>query len=290
LESPQDDRFPEGFLRGETIVPIVPALPLERLIEKIEVEFDDLDILREAFVHRSYVNELADANGVVDNERLELLGDSVLSFVVIDDLFRRFPHEQEGELTRLRSALVRREMLAKVARTLELGRYLQLGKGEEESGGRDRTATLCDVFEALVGAIYIARGIPDSRDFIMRVLEPELEYVIKYDLSKDAKSRLQEYAQQTYGKTPRYKNEDSFGPDHNKLFVQIVTIQNMRIGIGRGASKQEAEQIAAAMALHRMDQAAPEYVADIELESVYVLDPVSSLVPVAREDEPGAPN
>lgn len=290
MESPQDDRIPEGFLRGETIVPIVPALPLERLIEKIEVEFDDLDILREAFVHRSYVNELADPNGVVDNERLELLGDSVLSFVVIDDLFRRFPHEQEGELTRLRSALVRREMLAKVARTLELGRYLQLGKGEEESGGRDRTATLCDVFEALVGAIYIARGIPDSRDFIMRVLEPELEYVIKYDLSKDAKSRLQEYAQQTYGKTPRYKNEDSFGPDHNKLFVQIVTIQNMRIGIGRGASKQEAEQIAAAMALHRMDQAAPEYVADIELESVYVLDPVSSLVPVVRDDEPEAPN
>ncbi|MCB0072722.1 MAG: ribonuclease III [Caldilineaceae bacterium] len=258
----------------------VTPLPLDQLIAAIEVEFDDPSVLREAFIHRSYVNELADPASLVDNERLELLGDSVLSFVVIDELFRRFPKEQEGELTRLRSALVRKEMLAKVARTLGLGQYLLLGKGDEDSGGRDRTATLCDVFEALVGAIYLARGIPAARDFIMRVLEPELEYVIKYDLSKDAKSRMQEYVQSTYGRTPRYSNEDSFGPDHNKLFVQVVTVQKVRVGIGRGASKQEAEQAAAAMALHRFGEAAPEYLPDPELEQAYQLDDVDSLRPL----------
>lgn len=247
------------------------------LLDAIDVPFDDISLLGQAFVHRSYVNELADPTSVIDNERLELLGDSVLSFVVVDELFRRFPDLQEGDLTRLRSALVRREMLAKVARTLRLGEYLLLGKGEEDSGGRDRTATLCDVFEALVGAIYVHHGIPKTRDFIMAVLEPELEYIINNDLSKDAKSRLQEFAQRVYGRTPRYKNEDSFGPDHNKLFVQVVTIHGVRTGIGRGASKQEAEQVAAAMALHRLGQPAPEYAADAELEAAYPLDDVDRL-------------
>ena len=228
-------------------------------------------MLEQAFVHRSYLNEAPEGTELADNERLEFLGDSVVSFVTSERLYARYPQHQEGELTRLRSSLVRRETLSRVAMKLKLGDYLQLGKGEEESGGRLRPATLCAVFEAVVGAIYLDQGIDKVREFILNVLVSELDNYDTLDVVKDAKSRLQEFAQNTFSNTPRYKTYSSTGPDHAKYFTQVVTIKRKAIGAGEGFSKQEADQLAAAMALFRLGEPAPEYVHNEELEQRFEL-------------------
>ncbi len=244
----------------------------QRFVEITGLEFSNPDLLFRAFVHRSYVNELDDGNVVPDNERMEFLGDAVLGFLMSVQLFHRYPDEQEGELTRLRSALVRRTTLARVARGLHLGEFLKLGRGEEESGGRTRSAILCATFEAVLGAIYLDQGTDSARKFALDWLNPELARVEEMAVSKDAKSRLQEYAQNEFGRTPRYKTVDSSGPDHNKIFVQQVSVDRLALGLGQGRSKQEADQSAAAMALFRLNQPAPEYEPDDELDGRYDLD------------------
>lgn len=244
----------------------------QRFTEITGIEFRRPALLHQAFIHRSYVNELDGDTSSPDNERLEFLGDAILGFVMSDQLFHRYPDEQEGELTRLRSALVRKTTLARVAQKLHLGDFLRLGRGEEESGGRTRGAILCATFEAVLGAIYLDRGVDAAREFALAWIGPELERVEEMAVSKDAKSRLQEYAQNTFGSTPRYKTIDSSGPDHNKVFIQQVAVDKRALGLGEGRSKQEADQSAAAMALFRMDQPAPEYEEDTELLSRYILD------------------
>lgn len=228
---------------------------LGSLQQKMGVQLPDLDILRQAFVHRSFVNELVEAgHGVVDNERLEFLGDSALGLVVSDIVYRRFPHYTEGELTRVRSMVVRRETLAELAAQLGLGDYLQLGRGEDESGGRYRPAILCATFEAVIGAVYLNLGL----EGVFRVVEPLLDsLLVRWDREtgyKDAKSLLQEWTQSRYGVAPRYKVIDEDGPDHAKIFVIQVTLLQQRIGVGIGLSKQEASQQAAHMALIRLGQ------------------------------------
>jgi ribonuclease-3 len=232
--------------------------------------FRDKALLLRAFIHRSYLNEITatdTASTLKDNERLEFLGDSVLGYVVSEDLYRRFPDHQEGALTSIRSALVQRDTLARLAIALRLGDYLHLGRGEEDSGGRERPATLCAAFEALVGAIYMDQGIEGVRTFVLPIMHAELERILHHALDKDAKSRLQEYVQSTMNVTPRYRPVESSGPDHAKTFVMKVMFDNKMQGVGLGRKKQDASQAAAAMALHRLEQYAPEYTPNPELEA-----------------------
>jgi ribonuclease-3 len=214
---------------------------------KVDLPFEDLGLLRRALTHRSFVNEHSEA--LEDNERLEYLGDAAIDFLTAAWLYNHFPEMDEGQLTRMRSALVRTEQLAEFARELKLGKALRLGRGEEASGGRDRPALLCAAFEAVVGALYLDGGYPVLVEF----LEPRLERATKTILNDqtliDARSSLQIWAQAELGETPRYTTVDAFGPDHAREFVVDVSVAGKLHGRGRGHSKQEAAQNAAADAL-----------------------------------------
>jgi ribonuclease-3 len=247
--------------------------PLHPVEEMLALRFRDAELLERAFVHRSYLNELIDDNAeLVDNERLEFLGDTVLGYLVSERLYHLFPDQQEGDLTNLRSALVRRETLARMAQELDLGTYLKLGHGEEDSGGRTRPATLCAVFEALVGAIYLDQGVEPTRKVILQLLGADIERLQATTHTKDPKSRLQEQVQANEGMTPRYKVAEAIGPDHAKHFIMLVQVNGRPRGVGQGRSKQEAAQQAAAMALQRMGLPAAEYVPNPEVEARYGFD------------------
>lgn len=241
------------------------------------VTFSDPALLQTAFVHSSFVNEAAQ-EGVQDNERLEFLGDAVLSAVVAEQLYARYPGAREGELTTMRAALVRRETLAHYARQLHLGDFLVLGHGEDESGGRSRTATLCATFEAVVGALYLDQGLEAVKAFVLPLLEPDFALVERVAVRKDAKSRLQEWSQTTLGVSPRYRVLETEGPDHERVFTSSVLLGEARLGVGKGRSKQESTQGAAAMALARLGLDAPEYRPDPVLEARFALDDVNTLL------------
>ncbi|MBI1296313.1 ribonuclease III [bacterium] len=239
------------------------------------LHFNDKRYLQSAFVHRSFMNEIEEETELTDNERLEFLGDAVLGFVTSEMLYRLFPNLSEGELTNLRAALVRRETLARFAGELKVGDFLLLGHGEEDSGGRTRPATLCATFEAVIGAVYIDAGLSAVREFLAPRLEDELERVAVVALAKDPKSRLQEWIQSELGVTPRYKTIVTQGPDHARVFTVQVTADKHPYGIGRGRSKQEAAQSAAAMALHRLGLPALEYTPAPDLEAEHPLPPLN---------------
>ena len=245
---------------------------LSRLETALDVTFIDKQLLQQAFVHRSYLNELLSNHAqLVDNERLEFLGDAVLGYIFSELLYHRYPQAREGSLTNRRSALVRRETLARLATQFRLGEYLLLGHGEEESGGRKRQATLCATFEALIGAYYLDQGIDACRALLQRLFAAELAKLDQAPESKDAKSQLQELAQESFGFTPRYKQLDAKGPDHDKYFVLVVQINGKPYGVGEGRSKQEASQQAAAMALHLLGAPLESYIYDAELSRRYGL-------------------
>jgi ribonuclease III len=218
----------------------------------IGVHFLDPNMLRRALTHRSFVNEVGE--DMRDNERLEFLGDAILDFVVADMLFRLFPDVSEGELTQLRAALVRTESLALLGSEIQLGEYLLIGKGEENSGGRTRTNNLCRGFEALIGAIYLDRGIETVREFSLPRLNVLLEYVLENDLHKDARSMLQERSQAELRFTPIYRLADANGPDHEKEFLVEVLIGEIVLGKGIGSSKRTAAQSAARIALKQLEE------------------------------------
>jgi len=255
------------------------GVEIEKLQSTLSVKFHDMVLLQRAFIHRSYLNEVTEATDLADNERLEFLGDSVLGFVVSEALFARYPQFQEGALTNLRAALVKRETLSRLADQLRLGDFLWLGNGEEDSGGRTRQATLCAVFEALVGALYLDQGVQAVRDFLLPIVNAELYMIEATALDKDAKSRLQEWVQRELKTTPRYKEVESHGPDHDRIFVMQVTIKGKIYGVGRGRNKAEATQAAAAMALLRLDLPAPEYVPHPELEERFPIEDARAAVP-----------
>jgi ribonuclease-3 len=221
------------------------------LEQKLGIAFRDKSLLHRALIHRSYLNEHP-AFPLEDNERLEFLGDAVLDFVTGEYLYHRFPELREGPLTSLRSALVRRETLARFARQLDLGRYLLMGHGEEESGGRERSATLCGAFEALAGALYLDQGLDSLQDLLEPLVGPEVAHILRNETHKDAKSLLQEMAQARMHRTPRYVTVDAKGPDHAKTFTVQVTIDGVVYGEGYGPSKQHAAQVAAQDALERL--------------------------------------
>lgn len=218
------------------------------LSRRLGLPFSNLALLTRALTHRSYVNENPDS--LEDNERLEFLGDAVLDFVVGAWVYHRFPEMPEGDLTKIRSALVRNDQLAMFARHLNLGGALRLGRGEFASGGRDRDGLLGSLFEALVGALYLDAGLAAVEAFVHPLLDESQEFIL--DEIQDPKSRLQEWAQSEKLGTPQYVTLGSTGPDHAKVFEVEVRIQGLTYGRGHGSSKQVAARIAAQTALESL--------------------------------------
>lgn len=222
----------------------------EKLEKQIGLKFKDYDLLRNAFIHRSYLNEHKD-DALEHNERLEFLGDAVLELVVTEFLFINYPNP-EGDLTNWRSALVKGEMLAKISRELHLGDYLMLSHGEEKSGGRDKDYLLANTLEALIGVIYLQLGYKKAQKFIEKFLLVHLNAILASGAHIDAKSKLQEIAQEKVAVTPSYQLQHEEGPDHDKTFTMGAFIGDRMVGKGVGNSKQVAEQKAAEDALKRL--------------------------------------
>ncbi len=225
---------------------------LSVLEENLGIQFRDYSLLTRALTHRSYLNENP-GMALEDNERLEFLGDAVLDFVVAAYLYHRFPEMPEGDLTSLRAALVRTTMLAQFARQMEIGRFLRLGYGEVENGGRERSPILCAAFEAVVGAIYLDQGVEPVETLVKRLAAPALQQILADSSHKDAKSEFQVWAQAQFNITPRYEVASSTGPDHAKVFTVQAIVGDTVWGEGDGRSKQEAAQAAAAVALQKAE-------------------------------------
>ena len=219
----------------------------EQFLARLNLPFTNTFLLSRALTHRSYLNENKDA--IEDNERLEFLGDAVLDFIVGDWLYNHYPEKPEGDLTRLRAALVHTDQLADFARQIDLGEALRLGRGEIQAGGRERTTLLCDAFEALIGALYIQGGIPAVNNFLIPMLEDVVDDIFKNHKDDDTKSRLQEWAQGNGFASPKYALIAEEGPDHDKTFNMEVRIGRKPYGRGIGSSKQTAEKAAAREAL-----------------------------------------
>ena len=212
--------------------------------------FRDERLWQRALTHRSYVNEHGAPPGEdPHNERLEFLGDAVLDFLVGEWLYGRLPDAAEGTLTRMRSLLVRTDSLAAIATQAGIGPLLRLGKGEAESGGRERPTNLCAAFEAICGALYLDQGIESVRAFVLPRLTPQLEQILEETTDKDAKSRLQEWAQSSLGEAPTYRLSEETGPDHAREFTIEVLLGDRIVGVGHGLSKRRAQQAAARAAL-----------------------------------------
>jgi len=223
----------------------------DELEKKLGVKFNNLDIIRTAFIHKSYINEHKKEN-LSQNERMEFLGDAVLEFISTKELYNMLPNSPEGELTAYRSALVKGENLAKIARELELGKYLFLSKGEEKSGGRAKGYILANTVEALIGAIYLDLGIDDVEKFINNFILSKFDEIIAKKLHIDAKSYFQELAQEKEDYTPYYELVKEEGPDHMKKFTMGVYIKGDLVAEGIGPSKQKAEDDAAKNAINKL--------------------------------------
>ena len=223
---------------------------LVRLSVHMNVTFDNISLLDEALTHPSYTNEAKDA--IPHNERLEFLGDAVLELASSTYLYARFLDCTEGELTKMRASLVQSETLARLARQLDLGSYLRLGRGELLGGGADRQNNLENAFEAVIGAVYLDRGWETAQDYVARQLASEAMLVRRSHVSHDYKTTLQEHIQQKRHASISYELIGETGPDHDKRFTTRVLIAGEAMGEGTGRSKKEAEQQAAAAALHRI--------------------------------------
>lgn len=227
-------------------------LELKQLQETLGLYFENETVLQQAFTHASYVNEHR-GKSYKDNERLEFLGDAVLELTVSEYLYEKYPDRPEGELTKLRASIVCEPSLVGFAELLNFGDYVLLGKGEELTGGRTRPALLADVFEAFIGALYLDGGLAKVQQFLGRHLFPRLPEQKKL-MTVDYKTLLQEYAQQRNMGTPQYRIVSETGPAHDREFASVVSIHEQEYGQGKGRSKKEAEQQAAAYALQVLEQ------------------------------------
>ena len=216
--------------------------------KKLNITFKDKDLLMQAFLHRSYLNENKGLK-MDHNERLEFLGDAVLELVVTEFLFAKYPKKPEGDLTSYRAALVNTVTLSGVAGDLGMNDFLLLSKGESKDTGRARQYILANTFESFVGALYLDGGYENAKDFIAKNLFPLTDEIVEKGLWQDAKSRFQEIAQEKMSITPQYKTVQEVGPDHAKNFIVGVYLNEKKVGEGEGKSKQEAEQAAAQSAL-----------------------------------------
>jgi ribonuclease-3 len=229
--------------------------PISSLEKRIGYAFRDRKLLRRGLTHCSYANE--SQGKVPDNEAMEFLGDAILSFVVSDELCKRFPEFREGRLSRTKASLVQTSTLADQARQLNLGRHLLLGRGEEKSGGAEKESLLANTFEALVAAVYLDGGVRSVRAFIRRVLKEEMVSRGSAEVVLDPKSALQERLQALGKGIPYYQVVEELGPDHRKTFVVALRVDNKVVAEGKGNSKKVAQQRAAQKALASMDDGGP---------------------------------
>jgi len=218
--------------------------------KKMGVSFQQPSLLEQALVHSSYDNENPGISPG-SNERMEFLGDAVLGMVIAQRLYQDLPNATEGELTKLRADLVCRDSLAHAARSISLGDFLRLGKGEESSGGRNKPANLAGGMEAVIAAIFLDRG-STATDFILRLFGEEIDKAVTQGGEANYKSQLQEYIQARKQPTPTYRTVESEGPDHDRVFTVEVTVRDRMLGRGSGKSKKEAETAAARAALERL--------------------------------------
>jgi ribonuclease-3 len=220
------------------------------LQNKLGTAFNDLSLLQQAFVHRSYLNENPDFK-LGSNERLEFLGDAFLSLVIADILYREFGDLSEGEMTKIRSDLVRQDSLARLASSMGLGEYLYLGQGEEKGGGRRRSRNMACTLEALIGAAFVDQGFDAAKGLILGVFASSIAEVRQRGLASDHKSKLQELIQADRQERPVYRLVEAVGPDHDKTFWVEVVVGGEILGRGSGKSKQAAEKDAAKQALEK---------------------------------------
>ncbi|MDD5190087.1 MAG: ribonuclease III [Dehalococcoidales bacterium] len=217
------------------------------------VTFKQISLLSQALTHSSYANENPGAG--VSNERLEFLGDAVLDLIVAENLYRNFPELPEGQMTKIRSYLVKQETLALLAKSLDLGAQLYLGKGEENSGGQDKPANLARALEAVIAAVYLDQGLKVTETVVLRLIEPEFQVAISEDIVTDYKSRLQEYLQAQSQSAPNYHLIATEGPDHAKTFVVEARLNDTVLSTGIGRAKKLAEMEAARLALEKLEKA-----------------------------------
>ena len=235
--------FQKSHMEKETYIKI-----MEEFEKKLGIDFKDKGLLKQAFIHRSYINENK-SSGLTHNERLEFLGDAVLELVITDFLYKKYTDKAEGELTAYRSALVNADTCAEIAINLGMGPNLLLSKGESKDTGRARQYILANALEALIGAIYLDQGLDSAKDFIDKNFTGMIESIISKGSHVDNKSLFQEKAQEFDGITPAYKTIKESGPDHSKKFTVGVYLGKDLVATGEGDSKQEAEQEAAEKAL-----------------------------------------
>lgn len=224
-------------------------MDFSKLENNLKITFSNKDLLREALTHRSYLNEHPEKK-FASNERLEFLGDAILEFLITKGLFESFPEAPEGELTALRSQIVKTKTLAKIAQKLNIGEFLLLSRGEEEGGGKENETLLANTLEALLGAVFLDRGIQGASKFVKTYFDAEVLSSAAQNL-KDFKSLIQEIIQEKEKVTPVYKIIKQTGPDHAKIFTAGVFLKKRVLGKGTGYSKQEAEQKAAKAALEK---------------------------------------
>lgn len=220
-----------------------------RLTEKLGISVKE-ELLTLALTHRSFAYE---SGGLPTNERLEFLGDSVLGLIITEALYERFPDFDESRLSPLRSGVVNMRALAQIARDLELGASLRIGKGEENTGGRDKNSILADSFEALVGAIYLQHGYEVTTSIVMRLMSGSIEEAVSRGAGLDGKTALQEFVAAQNWAAPEYRVSES-GPDHDKNFVAVAVVNGQTYPEGKGKSKREAEQIAARLAFEALSE------------------------------------
>jgi ribonuclease-3 len=224
---------------------------VKKFQEKFQLHFNNNCLIITAFKHRSYLN-VTNEDRTASNERLEFLGDAVLDLVITQYLYEKFPKRTEGQLSKIKSILVSQPVLAEIAGNLMLGDMILINKGEEKTGGRQRRSLLSDTFEAIVGAIYLDKGLDTAREFIYQHLLSHFKSIVQRELFKNYKSILLEYAQSQYGKLPEYKVLEEYGPDHDKRFVIAVYLDGDEVGKGNGKSKKIAEQEAAKYAMQQL--------------------------------------
>jgi len=225
--------------------------PLVTLQRRLQVNFYDPSLLRQALTHRSYLRETQEGES---NERLEFLGDSVLGITLAEHLMALHPDWTEGELTKVKAVVVSEPILAEVARRLTLGRFVIISRGEEANGGRERASILSDALEAVFAAVYIDQGMEVARDLILRLIRTPLRSIERQEHTPDYKTVLQETTQNRLRTTPEYRVAEESGPDHDKTFLVEVLLADKVAGTGKGKSKQKAEQAAAKAALAAFPQ------------------------------------
>ena len=226
---------------------------MNSLETKLNYKFNNIKLLESALIHSSYANEVR--GNTHSNERLEFLGDSVLSIIVSEHIYNKYPNMPEGELTRLRASLVCEKSLCAFSRELGIGEFLKLGKGEDKHGGRERDSILADAFEAVLASIYLDGGMAAARKHVMNTVLRDLKHHCDEDTFKDYKTTLQEIIQRNPEESVTYILIDESGPDHDKSFTVEVHLNSNTIGTGTGKSKKQAEQMAAKQALKLMGEA-----------------------------------